>query len=240
MEKRGIGRLPMALLMLLVPVTIVIFGFVAPALAHQPSAQPLTEADRKFLIAVRQAGLWEIPAGQQAQQQAASQVVKDVGAEIAKQHVQLDEDVRGVAQKLGVTLPNQPSEDQQKWLAQLDASFGPEFDQNYAQLLRAAHGKVFSVVAQVRAGTRNDVIREFASQVNDVVKGHIIMLESTGQVDFNALPEPQLPGAAPAHGVAAASAHTSGGTGVDPGLVVAICLVEAGLTVGLLRLFRSR
>jgi predicted outer membrane protein len=227
--------------MLLVPVTIVIFGFVAPALANQPSAQPLTESDRKFLVAVRQAGLWEIPAGQQAQQQAASQVVKDVGAEIAKQHTRLDEDVRVVAQKLGVTLPSQPNEDQQRWLAELEASFGPDFDRNYAQLLRAAHGKVFSVISQVRAGTRNDVIREFASQVNDVVKGHMIMLESTGQVDFNALPEPVLPGAAPAQhgGVAAASAQT-GDTGVDPGLVVAICLVEAGLTVGLLRLFRSR
>ncbi|HEV2783570.1 MAG TPA: DUF4142 domain-containing protein [Actinophytocola sp.] len=228
----------MALLLLLVPVSIVIFGVVAPALASQPAAAPLTESDRKLLIAVRQAGLWEIPAGQQAQRQADSQIVKDVGAEIAKQHTQLDEDVRAVAEQLGVALPDQPNEDQQKWLAELDSKSGPEFDRSYAQLLRAAHGKVFAVVAQVRAGTRNEVIREFASEVNDVVKGHMILLESTGQVDFNALPEPALPGSAPQHGVTNASAQT--GTGVDPRLVVAIVLGEAAVTVGLLRLFRSR
>jgi predicted outer membrane protein len=237
-ERSGLGRVPVALLVLLVPVSIVIFGLVGPALASQPGVQPVTETDQKLLIAVRQAGLWEIPAGRQAKERAASEVVKEVGAKIAEQHIQLDRDVRVVADRLGVALPNQPNEDQKRWLAELDGKYGAEFDRAFAQLLRAAHGKVFATIAQVRAGTRNDTIREFASQVNDVVKGHMTMLESTGQVNYDALPEPAIGGAAPAHSVAAASARTGGG--VDPGLVAAICLVEAGVTVGLIRLFRSR
>jgi predicted outer membrane protein len=230
--------------MLLVGVSIMIFAVAAPALASQPAAA-LAEPDRALLIAVRQAGLWEIPASQRAQEQAASQVVKDVGTTIAEQHARLGEDVDVLAQRMGVELPDQANEDQQKWLAELDAKSGEEFDRSFAQLLRAANGELFAISSQVRATTRNDVIREFTLQVNDITQDHLILLESTGQVDFYALPEPVLPGAAPAngqHGGVTASASTAGetSTGVQPGLVVAICLAEAVVTVGLLRLFRSR
>lgn len=225
-----------------------LLGMGAPAAAGA-QAPPVTEADRQLLIKVRQAGLWEIPAGQQAQQQAASQVVKDVGATIAEQHIALDEEVRVVAQQLGVPLPNQPSKDQQGWLTEMSGKWGPEFDAAYANLLRDAHGKVFSVIAQVRAGTRNEVIRDFANKANEAVKTHMNLLESTELVDFEALPQPSLPAAAPAtgsshgqqqHGVVEASAQSDTGGGIDMGLVVAICFVEFVATVGLVRLFRTR
>jgi len=140
-----------------------------------------------------------------------------------------------------VELPSEPSEEQLGWLDQMSTKSGPEFDAAYAQLLRAAHGKVFSVVAQVRAGTRNDAIREFAGKANEAVKTHMTLLESTGEVDFNALPEPALPGSVPTqhHDVAAASAQT-GGPGIDVGIVIAICIVELVAVVGLLRVSRGR
>lgn len=241
MERIGLGRIPLALLVLLVPVTIVVFGFVAPAAVGQP-AEAVTETDQQLLVKVRQAGLWEMPAGQQAQQQAASQVVKDVGATIAEQHELLDEQVLAVAAQLGVELPDQPSEEQKLWLAELSTKWGPEFDTAYANLLRAAHGKVFAVIAQVRAGTRNQVVRDFAETANEAVKTHMTLLESTGQVDFSSLPEPEIvnspaTAAHTQHGIVEASSQTSTG-GIDVGLVIAICLVEFGVVLGLLRIVR--
>jgi hypothetical protein len=49
---------------------------------------------------------------------------------------------------------------------------------------------VFSVISQVRAGTRNDRMRAFATTANQVVLRHITLLESTGLVDYSRLPEP--------------------------------------------------
>jgi predicted outer membrane protein len=239
-ERQGSGRVALALLVLLIPMSILAFGVAAPAASGDPAA--VTETDRQLLIKVRQAGLWEIPAGQQAQQLAASQVVKDVGKKIADQHIQLDQETRDLAQKLGVVLPNQPSEEQQRWLNEMSTKVGAEFDVAYANLLRAAHGKVFAIVAQIRAGTRNDEIRAFASTANDVVKGHMILLESTGQVDFEALPEPQIAGvpaksSSSPHGLAAASQGTGG---LSVGLAVLICLLVLGMTLGVLRALRTR
>jgi len=225
---------------LAVPLTALVFGFVQPAAAAVPA--PVTDTDRDLLIKVRLAGLWEIPAAQQAQQQAASQAVREGGAKIAEQHLSLDEDVRRIAGQLGVALPSQPSEEQQEWLTELAAQWGPEFDESFVTLLRQAHGKVFSVIAQVRAGTRNDTVRAFADRAGAAVGAQLTLLESTGQVDFDALPQPELEGAVYGQRhtiVEAASTRTSTG-GIDVGLMIGICLVELVVVLGLLRLLRTR
>ncbi|MGC5013268.1 DUF4142 domain-containing protein [Streptosporangium sp. DT93] len=174
----------------------------SPSLATEGWTQtpqgPLGPADRDLLIKVRQAGLWEIPSGQQAQQRAASKRVKEVGMHLMTDHLKLDEEVRALAAKLNVTLPSQASPDQQKWMAQLAAvPAGAEYDLLFADLLRKAHGKVFTVVAAVRAGTRNDLVRTFAQRAVEVVMKHMTLLESTGLVDYSALPEPPVPSPPP-------------------------------------------
>ncbi len=158
---------------------------------------PLTAADRDLLIKVRQAGLWEMPAGDYAQTRAESQRVKQVARQIKDEHGKLDLLVRQSAKKLGVALPDEPNADQQSWLAQMASESGPAFDKDYVNLLRAAHGKVFSAIALVRAGTRNAEVRKLASDANAFVMRHMTYLESTGLVDHSQLPEPPTPSPAP-------------------------------------------
>jgi predicted outer membrane protein len=216
--------------------------------AASASQAAVSESDRQLLIKVRQAGLWQIPAGQMAQEQAASEKVRQVGATIAGQHEALDEEVRAVAQQLGVALPDEPSEQQLGWLDDMATKFGPEFDQTYAQLLRAAHGTVFSTVATVRAGTRNAAIREFAQKANDTIKTHMTLLESTGQVNFDALPEAAVPGVVPAGGSSSGQSHSTASHGITAsapggisiGLAVLLCLLVFGMTIGVLRVMRAR
>lgn len=154
---------------------------------------PLGPADRDFLVKVRQAGLWEIPTGQQAQERAGSTRVKEVGLQLAADHTKLDEQVRALAAKLNVELPATPNADQQGWMAELSTKTGAEYDKTFADRLRFAHGKVFGVVSAVRAGTKNSEIRNFAQAAVDVVMKHMTLLESTGKVDFAALPTPPPP-----------------------------------------------
>ncbi len=95
--------------------------------------------------------------------------------------------MRTVASQLGLTLPDEPNEQQKGWLAELDAAQGVEYDRAFANILRLAHGRVFSLVAQVRVGTRNSLVRELADDANTTVLDHIKILEATGYVDFDAL-----------------------------------------------------
>ncbi|MFD3374607.1 MULTISPECIES: DUF4142 domain-containing protein [unclassified Streptomyces] len=148
---------------------------------------PLSALDRDFVTKVRLAGLWELPAGQQAQERGTTQAVKTAGRHLVEGHTFLDERVREVASQLGLQLPNQPNEQQKAWLGTLSAARGEEYDVQFANILRKAHGKVFGLVAQVRASTRNSLVRGLADDANTTVLDHITVLEATGLVDFDAL-----------------------------------------------------
>lgn len=146
-------------------------------------AQPVTQVDRTFLVKVRQAGLWEIPAGRLAQTHASSDAVRRAGLHLIDGHSKLDQLVREDANILGVELPNEATPEQQGWVRQLDDAQGDEFDRLFANLLRASHGKIFATIGEVRASTQNDLIRRHARQANQTVLDHMEVLEDTGLVD---------------------------------------------------------
>jgi putative membrane protein len=148
---------------------------------------PLTASDRDLIIRVRLAGLWELPAAEQAMKRSNSKSVKEAADHLIVGHTDLDQRVRTVAAKLGVELPNEPNAQQQGWLQQMSNAQGEEYDRTWANLLRSAHGKIFPAIGQVRNGTRNTLVRQLASDTNQTVLDHITMLEKTGEVDFDAI-----------------------------------------------------
>ncbi|WP_063750076.1 DUF4142 domain-containing protein [Streptomyces rimosus] len=154
---------------------------------------PLSALDRDFVNRVRLAGLWELPAGQQAQQRGTVPSVREAGTHLVEGHTSLDRHVREVAAQLGLALPDRPNAQQRHWLAELSAARGAAYDRKFANILRLAHGKVFTVVAQVRATTRNALVRSLADDANRTVLDHISVLEHTGFVDFDAIAEDAAP-----------------------------------------------
>ncbi|MEU7041639.1 DUF4142 domain-containing protein [Streptomyces varsoviensis] len=158
---------------------------------------PLSPLDRDFIDRVRLAGLWELPAGQQAQERGTTAAVRRAGEHLVTGHTTLDNHVRQVADQLGLDLPNQPNAQQRGWLTRLGAARGGAYDRAFANILRLAHGKVFTVVAQVRATSRNALVRSLADDANATVLDHIGVLEDTGLVDFDAIAEQTLTSAPP-------------------------------------------
>jgi predicted outer membrane protein len=161
----------------------------AGAADNVAGAGPVTELDKTFLVKVRQAGLWEIPAGDLAQTHASSEAVKRAGVHLLDGHSHLDQLVREDAKMLGVTLPDLATPEQQGWVRQLTNAQGLEFDKLFANLLRASHGKIFATIAEVRAGTQNDLVRRLARQASLTVMDHMEVLEDTGLVSAQTLEE---------------------------------------------------
>jgi predicted outer membrane protein len=149
----------------------------------QSGPQPVTEVDKTFLVKVRQAGLWEIPAGRLAQTHASSDAVRRAGLHLIDGHSKLDQLVREDAKILGVAIPDEATPEQQGFVQQLENAHGAEFDRLFANLLRASHGKIFATIGEVRAATQNDLIRRHARQANQTVLDHLEVLEDTGLVD---------------------------------------------------------
>jgi putative membrane protein len=152
---------------------------------QQQSAQAISALDREFLTVIRFANLWEIPMGTLAAERGNSQAVRDTGAVLATDHTKLDGTVKQLADRFGVRLPDRPSSSTQAWMNEISAKSGDAFDIAFANRLRAAHGTVFGLIAEVRSGTRNPVIRDFATQANDIVMKHMTLLEGTGHVNID-------------------------------------------------------
>ncbi|UQI45144.1 DUF4142 domain-containing protein [Streptomyces sp. HU2014] len=183
------------LLALLIPVHL--FGGAGPAAADARTTWsddgqgttatpfgPLTPLDRDFVRRVRLAGLWEKPAGRLAQEGGTKDAVRMAGDHLVDGHTELDRRSVEVGRALDVTMPERPNADQRGWLDQLNAARGSTFERLFANLVRAAHGKVFALVALVRDRTANAMVRELATRANTVVLDHITVLENTGLVDF--------------------------------------------------------
>ncbi|MGW7486462.1 DUF4142 domain-containing protein [Streptomyces sp. NPDC054786] len=146
------------------------------------SAGALGALDKTFLTKVRQAGLWEMPAGRLAQTHASSEAIKRAGMHLLEGHSKLDELAREDSEALSVPIPDQATAEQQGWVDQLKNARGRAFDQLFVDLLRASHGKIFITIGEVRATTKNTMIRRLATQTNNTVQDHMDVLEDTGLV----------------------------------------------------------
>ncbi|WP_229690788.1 DUF4142 domain-containing protein [Sphaerisporangium melleum] len=149
---------------------------------------PLSAADRDLLAKVRLAGLWEIPTGRQAAKRALRAATRKNLGEIARQHTLLDAEVRQVAGRLRVPLPDEATEEQQGWMAEISGKKGLAYDMTAVMRLRLAHGKIFPAIGAVRGSTRNTLIRDFAESAAMFVNTHMSLLEGTGLVGDTALP----------------------------------------------------
>jgi putative membrane protein len=148
---------------------------------------PLSAADRRLLIRLRQAWLWEMSAAQQAGQRAQSDQVKTAGRQLAAQRSDVDDEVRAAAAGLRVTLPGGPDAEQRTWLKELSSTRGAKYDALFVNRIRAEQGKVLTFAAQVRASTRNTLIRAFAQRAAETLMGQMTLLERTGLVGDSAL-----------------------------------------------------
>ncbi|MBQ0826729.1 DUF4142 domain-containing protein [Streptomyces tagetis] len=146
---------------------------------------PLTEADRDFVVKVRAAGLWEHPLGLMAIERGTTPEMKEAGEHLVVGHARLDATCRRIAPELGITLPNQASPQQQQFVSTVDGTDGRQFDTTAVNIMRITHGQIFSVIAKVRANTKNSLVRQLADQANDTVLDHITVLEKTGMVNFD-------------------------------------------------------
>ncbi|WP_433461414.1 DUF4142 domain-containing protein [Spirillospora sp. CA-128828] len=151
---------------------------------------PLGPADRNLVVKVRQAGLWEIPVGRQAERRAARAATRRNLGEIARQHERLDALDRNVAAKLNVPLPDQPTADQQSWMSEITGKSGNDYDRTAVLRLRMAHGQIYPAIAAVRGSTRNTLVRQFAEECEKFVRTHMRLLEGTGFVTGDTLPDP--------------------------------------------------
>ncbi|SFW92455.1 DUF4142 domain-containing protein [Amycolatopsis australiensis] len=209
--------MPFRFVALIAAAAALLAGVVFPA-----SAGELQQTDRTLLTRLKQHTLWATPVSRLAAERAADRRVRAVAGRIADDQARLDVALRAVADRLAVTLPAEPSEQERGWADGIAAGSGDAFDRAYVNRLRAEYGTLFGLASDVRAGTRDDDVRAFAQTAVDTTLGHLTLLESTGLAETTSLL------------VSATEDDTLGGG--DVALAAVFVALAAVATFGLLRL----
>ncbi|ONK15079.1 DUF4142 domain-containing protein [Streptomyces sp. MP131-18] len=144
-------------------------------LAH--AQDNVSAEDETFVTSAHQSNLAEIAAGQDAGENATTQCVKNVGAALVRDHTRLDEALTELADQFGIPLPDAPTEEQQRQLAEVRAEAGtPAYDEKWLLTQAAAHEATLALIdRELDAGTNADV-KAAAEAARPVVEMHLEMV----------------------------------------------------------------
>ncbi|MFF5703538.1 DUF4142 domain-containing protein [Streptomyces sp. NPDC012794] len=161
---------------LLIPAAVMtaVSGVCAPATF---AAAPAGDQDTAFVRAAHQSNLAEIAAGQDAQKNAMTSCVKDVGAKLVTDHHKLDADLKALAGKINVTLPTAPTaEQQQKTKAVQEKAGTAGYDAAWLADQEAGHTKTLALIDQQIKSGSEVAVTSAAEKARPVVAMHLDMV----------------------------------------------------------------
>jgi putative membrane protein len=161
------------IIVLLAVITTVASGVTA-AFAAAPG---VNEQDRAFLTATHQGNLAEIEAGKVAEKQGSTERVRNAGRVLVDEHTKLDKEVRRVADEVGVTLPDTPSEEQQAQLQRISDKKGAEFDSAWVTAGIADHRDDLKAGADEQANGSSKPVKDLGAAAKPVNESHLSLLE---------------------------------------------------------------
>jgi len=153
-------------------------GTIGPAssLANQ-QATPDQACDSKAL----EGGAGEVQLGQFAQQQSQSEDVKQVGQKMVEDHTQLAEQMKPIAQQLGVKEPKGPSKKDKQLIAKLEGLSGPQFDEAYIQAMVKDHKEDLKEFKDEAQAAQNQNVKQAAQQGAGVISQHLQLIQQIAQ-----------------------------------------------------------
>ena len=97
------------------------------------------EKDSKFAVEAADGSMLEIQLGKLAQQKARSAEVKKLGQMMVDDHTKANEELKAIAAKKNITLPQSMSDKHQKRYNELAEKSGAEFDKEYVDFMVKDH-----------------------------------------------------------------------------------------------------
>jgi putative membrane protein len=134
-------------------------------------------ADSSFLKDAAQGGLLEVKLGQLAQSNASLQAVKDFGLKMAMDHGRMGEDVKAVAARENVSLPNDLSTMEKVTYERLLHKTGSYFDKAYIEDMVKDHkADIAAFEKEVNSGTDPDA-KAVAQKALPIIRDHLQMAQ---------------------------------------------------------------
>lgn len=138
-------------------------------------------ADKESLRKALEGSTAEVQLGQLAQQKSQSEVVKQFGQKMVDDHTKLGDQIKPIAQQLGVKEPKGPSEKDNQLMAKLEALSGPQFDEAYIQAMVKDHKQDLKEFKNEAQSAQDPNVTQAAQQGAGVISQHLQLIEQIAQ-----------------------------------------------------------
>jgi putative membrane protein len=142
------------------------------------SSSQLDPADRTFVKKAAQGGLAEVELGKLATEKASSDEVKKFGQRMVDDHSKANDQLKQVASKLGVNVPDKLSPKDQATKDRLSKLSGEQFDAAYMRDMVKDHTKDVAEFRHESEKAKNDEVKNFASQALPTLEDHLKQAKS--------------------------------------------------------------
>jgi putative membrane protein len=143
----------------------------------QTAAGQPSPVDRMFVSKAMQGSLAEVQLGQLTLQKSNNPQVKEFAQRMIDDHTKLNEQMKPVAQQLGVTVPDQISKGDRKTIAKLQALSGPAYDQAYIKDMVKDHKQDLNEFQMEASSGQDQTTKDAANQGSKVIAQHLQMAQ---------------------------------------------------------------
>lgn len=140
-------------------------------------ADGVSERDQKFAKEAAMASIREIKMGKLAQTKSSNESVKALGKKMVTDHTHASNELKALASKKGITLPNSMSEKDAKKYEELSQLKGSEFDREFADCALKNHKDVFEMYRQEAMKADDDDFMTYAYNIGFKVEHHVTRSE---------------------------------------------------------------
>ena len=148
----------------------------SPLNGQNPPGEP-SLFDKAFVRKALQGGLAEVQLGQLTLQKSNNDQVKQFAQRMIDDHTKLGEQMKPVAQQLGVSDPNGVSKKDRSTMAKLQALSGPAYDEAYIRDMVKDHKQDLSEFQTEASSGQDQTVKDAANQGSKVIAQHLQMIQ---------------------------------------------------------------
>lgn len=160
--------------------TIIIMSIISlTALPQNSGTTKVNNTIVEFPQKAYSGGMMEIQLGKLAQQKASSYKVKEFGERMISDHTPADQELKNIAQKSNILLPDTMLAADQKTYNELSGYSGGVFDKNYMDKMVEDHKEDIKEFEEAIQNVNNQEIREWAKKTLPVLRQHLKLAQKT-------------------------------------------------------------
>src|SRR5262245_31900722 len=146
--------------------------------------------DAKFMKDAAQSGMAEVKMGELATSNGESQQVKSLAQKLVTDHGKVNDELKQLATKKGVTLPDAVTEQQKTMLQHLSSLKGSDFDAAFKQHAVDGHQKSVDKFKTAAEKAKDADIKAFAAKTLPTLQQHLALAKQLNTGPAAAQPQP--------------------------------------------------